>query len=158
MSAAKVPPAVTTDSAEITEIISTAADRAAERVIRQATIARVEVEQELAKFNIERSSMIKEISLQVTLASTKVDLAMSQHVVDEMARFQSIEEKITFVATQMANMVASFAQIGLDVKSLLATRSYTQGAWKMLTVLAVLVSAIVAMISAFLQNKWPWGQ
>ena len=146
----------TIDSA-IAEIVSAAADRAAERVLYQAAITRAEVEQELVRFNAERTSMIKEISLQVAAAAAKADLALVQHQLEEMTRFQSIEEKMALVATQMTNMAASFSQIAADVKSLLATRSYTQGAWKMLTVLAVVISAAVSMISNFLQNRWPWG-
>jgi hypothetical protein len=145
----------------LADIVAAAADRAAERVLHQATVARREVEQELAQFNAERASMIKEISLQVASASAKAELALAQHQIEEIERFRSVETQMSIMATQMSNAAASFADIAADVKSLLASRSFTQGAWKTLTVISTAIAgsiaAFVILINGFVRGKWPWS-
>ena len=62
----------------------------------------------------------------------------------------SLGQRVASIETTQAHHSTKLNEIHRDVKSLLASRSYTRGAWKAVLVAAGAVSAVVSLIVAYL--------
>jgi hypothetical protein len=68
-----------------------------------------------------------------------------------MAKIGPIEQ----FASELQQLRRDVSEIAADVKSLLATRSFTRGVWRAVGVIGGLAGAIAALAVSVAQHFWP---
>lgn len=80
----------------------------------------------------------------------------NKRLADELAAHDRLDtERFDKLTTLITSMVSAQSELHKDVKSLLATRSFTRGVWWAVVTVSTAVSGLVGVLAAYFSWKAP---